>query len=130
MSAPPGAVASAPKTDPSGGASASAAPSVAGSILYYIKHPLTWVSVSSAAYCLTFGLVFYTSGVNLNFIDTSKLNIWWLGTILTSVFFLLLFFLVFHSKEYFNKSVIFLLLTTFLIVHVSLLLTQINLKVK
>jgi hypothetical protein len=128
MSAPPGTSASAA---PAPAASAAApAPSVAGSILYYIKHPLTWVSVSFAAYCLTFGLVFYSSGVNLNFIDTSKLNIWWLGTILTSVLFLLLFFLVFHLTEYFNKSVIFLLLTTFLIVHVSLLLTQINLKVK
>lgn len=68
-----------------------------------------------------------TSTIDFNALDPSNLKVWWLGSILSSALFLLLFFVVFRDSPLFNRAVLFLLLTTFVILHVSLLLTQINL---
>jgi hypothetical protein len=66
----------------------------------------------------------------LNGMDKYNLRVWWAGTILSSAVFLLLFYVVFASTQTFNKSLIVLLFTTLILSHVSLLLTQLNLKVK
>jgi len=70
---------------------------------------------------------FITPQIDFNALDPSNLKVWWLGSILSSAVFLLLFFVVFRNSPHFNRAVVFLLLTTFVILHVSLLLTQINL---
>jgi hypothetical protein len=94
-----------------------------------VKNPLTWTIVSAAIFIATFGAVIQTSQSVLTTIDPSTLKIWWVGTVLTSFVFLLLFFLVFRSSEYFNSALITLLFIIFVMTHVSLLLTQINLRV-
>lgn len=97
-------------------------------VMATIRNPLTWTIVSAAAFISTFGAVIQTSD-SITRIDQSILRVWWVGTILSSFVFLLLFFLVFRSSEYFNTAVITLLFGIFVITHVSLLLTQINLRV-
>jgi len=93
-----------------------------------LTNPLTYVILSVAAFCITFGYSFYASGVDLNSLDPSTLKYWWVGTVVTSVVFLLLFYIVFNQL-YFNRALIFMLMSTFVILHVSLLLTQMNLSV-
>ena len=86
---------------------------------------------------VVFGIAFFitlissltTSNIDFNALDPSNLKVWWLGSILSSVVFLLLFFVIFRDSPLFNRAVLFLLLITFVIIHVSLLLTQINLTV-
>ena len=75
-------------------------------------------------------MVFVSSGVDLNSLDQTNLKVWWAGTLLSSALFLLLFYLVFGSSEYLNKYLILLLFSTLVIVQVSMLLSQINLRVK
>ena len=94
-----------------------------------MMNPLTWTVLSAAVFIATFGAVIQTSQSVLTTIDPSTLKVWWVGTTLTSFVFLLLFFLVFRSSEYFNTALITLLFMIFVITHVSLLLTQINLRV-
>ena len=85
--------------------------------------------VCGIAFFITLISSLTTSKIDFNALDPSNLKVWWLGSILSSVVFLLLFFVVFRDSPLFNRAVIFLLLTTFVIIHVSLLLTQINLTV-
>jgi hypothetical protein len=92
-------------------------------------NPLTWTIVSAAVFIGTFGAVIQTSQSVLTTIDPSTLKVWWAGTVLTSFVFLLLFFLVFRSSQFFNTALITLIFIIFVITHVSLLLTQINLRV-
>lgn len=99
------------------------------SILFFVTNPWTWTFGSVFAFLVTFGITL-SSGVNLNGMDKYNLRVWWAGTILSSALFLLLFYVVFASTQYFNKSLIVLLFTTLILTHVSLLLTQLNLKVK
>jgi len=92
-----------------------------------LRNPLTWTVASAAAFVATFGAVIQTS--NSLTVDPSMLRVWWVGTVLSSFVFLLLFFLVFRSSEHFNTALLTLLFIMFVITHVSLLLTQINLRV-
>ena len=99
------------------------------SLLFFVTNPWTWTFASVFAFFVTFGITL-SSGVNLNGMDKYNLRVWWAGTILSSALFLLLFYVVFASTQSFNKSLIVLLFTTLILSHVSLLLTQLNLKVK
>lgn len=99
------------------------------SLLFFVTNPWTWTFASVFAFFVTFGIPL-SSGVNLNGMDKYNLRVWWAGTILSSALFLLLFYVVFGSTQSFNKSLIVLLFTTLILSHVSLLLTQLNLKVK
>lgn len=92
--------------------------------------PWLYTALFAAAFCITFGMVFVSSGVDLNSLDQTNLKVWWAGTLLSSALFLLLFYLVFGSSEYLNKYLILLLFSTLVIVQVSMLLSQINLRVK
>jgi len=92
--------------------------------------PWLYTALLAAAFCITFGMVFVSSGVDLNSLDQTNLKVWWAGTLLSSALFLLLFYLVFGSSEYLNKYLILLLFSTLVIVQVSMLLSQINLRVK
>ena len=111
-------------------ATATAAKTTGEFFLSLITNPWLWTGIITSSFFITFGMVFVTSGVDLNSLDPSSLKVWWVGTILSSALFLLLFYVVFAASEYFNKSLIFLLLMTFVLLHVSLLLTQINFSVK
>jgi len=93
-----------------------------------LTNPLTYVILSSVALCITFGYSFVASKVDLNSLDPSTLKYWWVGTVVTTIVFLLLFYVVFNQL-YFNRAIIFMLMTTFVILHISLLLTQMNLSV-
>jgi len=99
-----------------------------GLFILILTNPITWTIVSAVAFCITFSLGFYSSRVDLNALDPSNLKLWWVGTLISSVIFLLLFYIVFN-KSSFNRAMVFLLLVAVLIVHVSLLLTQMNLSV-
>jgi hypothetical protein len=90
--------------------------------------PTTVTGALAVSLCICFGFVFLNSGVDLNRLDTSNLKFWWVGTVFTSIVFLLMFYIVFNTQEYFNKSMIFLLLGTFLALHICLILTQVNLS--
>jgi len=90
--------------------------------------PTTVTGALAVALCICFGFVFLNSGVDLNRLDTSNLKFWWVGTFFTSIVFLLMFYIVFNTQEYFNKSMIFLLIGTFLALHICLILTQLNLS--
>jgi len=90
--------------------------------------PTTVTGALAVALSVCFGFVFLNSGVDLNRLDTSNLKFWWVGTLFSSIVFLLMFYIVFNTQEYFNKSMIFLLLGTFLALHVCLVLTQVNLS--
>jgi len=92
--------------------------------------PWLYTAIFAVGFCITFGLTFFSSGVDLNTLDRYNLKVWWVGTLLSSVLFLLLFYLVFGSSRNFNKAMIFLLFSSLVIVQVSLLFSQINLKVK
>ena len=96
----------------------------------FFLSPWLYAALFAVGFCITFGMVFASSGVDLNGLDQSNLKVWWVGTILSSALFLLLFYLVFGSSQYLNKSLIVLLFSSLVIVQVSLLLSQINLKVK
>jgi hypothetical protein len=98
-------------------------------ILSILTRPIVYVTASLLLFCITFGYVFILSGINLNNIDTSRLNVWWAGTFITSSVMLLIFYIVFQKGGYLNKAIIVLLLLTFIFVHISLLLTQMNLRV-
>jgi hypothetical protein len=91
--------------------------------------PMVYIVISVVAYCIYFGKIYIDSGVDLNAIDTSNINTWWVGTLLSSAIFLLVYYAVFRSGQYYNKSLLFLVLLTFLILNISLVLTQINLTV-
>lgn len=99
------------------------------SFIGWLRHSITWTTISAIAFLVTFGMVFVTSGVDLTSLDVSNLKVWWVGTLLSSFFFLLLFFVVFRRSEYFNKALLFIIFVSFVITHTSLLLTQINLRV-
>ena len=98
-------------------------------ILSLLSRPIIYVIGCLGLFSITFGYIFIMSGINLNSIDTSHLNVWWVGTLITSCIMLLVFYLVFHTGGFFNKAIIVLLLLTFIFIHISLLLTQMNLRV-
>ena len=101
----------------------------AGPVFSFLSRPIVYVLGAFALFCTTFGYVFILSGINLYAIDTSNLNVWWGGTIISSAFLLLIFYLVFVSGGFLTKAIIVLLLLTFIFIHISLLLTQMNLRV-
>ena len=143
MSSPPPAAAGPPPSagipskpasaSASASASAAAAPSTSTGVITYIKliltDPRTYIIASILAFIISIGYVFVNSGVNLNAMDTNNLSLWWVGTITSSILFLLLFYVVFQKSEHFNKGLLFLLLMSFFFIHISLLLTQVNLVI-
>jgi protein-S-isoprenylcysteine O-methyltransferase Ste14 len=81
-------------------------------------------------FLFTFFSILIASGVNtLTANSPPTLQVWWVGTLLSSILVLLLFYLVFHSSANFNRGMVLLILCTLLITHISLLSTQINLRV-
>lgn len=102
----------------------------ASGILDWIKSPVVWSTVFALSFLATFVSVCITSGVNsLTAHSAPTLQVWWVGTLLSSILTLLLFYIVYHSSANLNRGMIIIIFCTLIITHVSLLLTQINLRV-
>ena len=98
-------------------------------LLGLARDPWVYSGIFAAAFFITFGAVFSITNLT-TLVDPSNLKVWWVGTLLSSALFLLLLYVVFGSSQYFNKSLIVVLFSTLVILQVSLLLSQINLRVK
>jgi len=99
-------------------------------LLGMIRDPKVLSAFFAFWFLFSFFSILITSGVNsLTANSPQPLQVWWVGTLLSSILVLLLFYLVFHSSSNFNRGMVLLLLSTLIITHISLLVTQINLRV-
>jgi hypothetical protein len=99
-------------------------------ILSWVKSPIVWSTIFAVSFLGTFISVCITSGVNsLTKNSAQTMQVWWVGTLLTSIVTLLLFYIVYQNTANLNRGMIILILCTLIISHISLLLTQINLRI-
>jgi len=99
-------------------------------ILTLIKQPWVWSTFFAFWFFFTFFSTLITSGVNsLTANSAQTLQVWWVGTLLSSILVLLLFFVIYQTSANLTRGMLILILCSLIATHVSLLLTQINLRV-
>lgn len=99
-------------------------------ILALIKQPWVWSTFFAFWFFFTFFSTLIASGINsLTANSAQTLQVWWVGTLLSSILVLLLFFIVYQSSANLTRGMLILILCSLIATHVSLLLTQINLRV-
>ena len=103
---------------------------LATNIFALIKQPWVWSTFFAFWFFFTFFSTLVASGVNsLTANSPPTLQVWWVGTLLSSIVLLLLFYIVYHSSANLTRGMIVLIISSLIITHVSLLSTQINLKI-
>jgi hypothetical protein len=99
-------------------------------ILALIKKPWVWSTFFAFWFFFTFFSTLLASGINSITANSDQtLHVWWVGTLLSSILLLLLFYIVYHASANLTRGMLILVLCSFIVTHVSLLLTQINLRV-